>query len=241
VLAVISILIYARLCLHLAGTAILKHILSMLRSALFEIIPFLVLFILVFLGFSFAFYFVYGTRVYEYRSLSSTMNTNVKLIFGAQGLYERLAQVLCACVRVYMDVWLYVHVCMYRYSCPADLFRLPHGKYECLRTFIYTYTHIHKHIHILILILAHEHIHVHIRIRIHTHTHVHTHICMYEYMYMNIYIHTYIYIYIHIHRSVRWVRHTHKYTQYAYSRKYICTYIQHFPSMCTHAHSKYTS
>ncbi len=77
----------------------------MLRAALFEIIPFLALFILVFLGFSFAFYFVYGTRVYEYRSLSNSLLANVKLIMGASGPYEGMLKVcMCVCMYVYMYV-----------------------------------------------------------------------------------------------------------------------------------------
>ena len=49
-LAVMAVLIYARFFILLAFSMVLKHIYNMLRSALFEILPFLVLFFIIFVG-----------------------------------------------------------------------------------------------------------------------------------------------------------------------------------------------
>jgi len=88
---VLSVVIYLRFFLHLANSTVLKHIYGMLRSALFEILPFFVLFIIVFLGFSLGFYVVFGPYVKEYRSFMRTIVTNTRMIMGGNSeLYEEL-------------------------------------------------------------------------------------------------------------------------------------------------------
>jgi len=91
ILGVLSVVIYLRFFLHLANSTVLKHIYGMLRSALFEILPFFVLFIIVFLGFSLGFYVVFGPYVKEYRSFMRTIVTNTRMIMGGNSeLYEEL-------------------------------------------------------------------------------------------------------------------------------------------------------
>jgi len=93
VLAALAVCIYGRLFLYLAENPILQHIVHMLQSALFEIVPFVLLFVVVFLGFAQAFYFVFGTRVYEYRDFPSTLLTNLRLILGSPSApYDDLTQ-----------------------------------------------------------------------------------------------------------------------------------------------------
>mmetsp|Transcript_38922 Transcript_38922/g.90756 ORF Transcript_38922/g.90756 Transcript_38922/m.90756 type:complete len:818 (+) Transcript_38922:129-2582(+) len=91
ILGVLSVVIYLRFFLHLANSTVLKHIYGMLRSALFEILPFFVLFIIVFLGFSLGFYVVFGPYIAEYRSFMRTIVTNTRMIMGGNSeLYEEL-------------------------------------------------------------------------------------------------------------------------------------------------------
>lgn len=90
IIAVLSVIVYCRFFLHLADSMVLRHIYRMLRSALFEIIPFCVLFMIIFLGFSLGFFVVFGTQVSAYRTYSRSLVTNFKMISGESSVYEEI-------------------------------------------------------------------------------------------------------------------------------------------------------
>ena len=91
VLAVMSILIYARLFKLLAESKSIAHLYKVIYKAMAEMIPFFILFVIVYIGFSLAFYSCFGLRVYEYRNLENTFRSNVALLAGDADWYSQLA------------------------------------------------------------------------------------------------------------------------------------------------------
>jgi hypothetical protein len=90
VLAVMSILIYARLFKLLAETKSIAHLYRVIFKSLAEMVPFFILFVIVYIGFSLAFYSCFGLRVYQYRNLENTFRSNVALLAGDADWYHDL-------------------------------------------------------------------------------------------------------------------------------------------------------
>ena len=90
VMAVMSILIYARLFKFGAESKSIAHLYRVIYKSLAEIIPFFILFCIVYTGFSLAFYSCFGLRVYEYRNLESTLRSNVAILVGDADFYPDL-------------------------------------------------------------------------------------------------------------------------------------------------------
>ena len=117
VMAIMSLLIYLRLFKFAADTKKIEHLYTVIFKSMAEILPFLVLFLIIYIGFTLAFYSCFGLRVYEYRNLEQSLRSNIAILAGDAAFYPDLLV-----ANKYMAPLLYYFMLLVHYVLLLNMF-----------------------------------------------------------------------------------------------------------------------
>ena len=134
--AILFILMYGRLFLYAADVPGVSHLLTTIKRCIVEVIPLLSLVIINFVGFSMAFFVIFGLKMFEFRSVGSSFVNSALFLLGDSSLYpqmyvanKQMAPLLCAVFVISENILLFnlfIAILVHGYSITkADLDKEP--------------------------------------------------------------------------------------------------------------------